>query len=242
MTDKKISIVISVAESDATILELLSSLIEISEKNLFHEIICVTPAREKLLSLLRLSHFYQHLYKIKITESASASRAYQLNLGGKNATGEILFFLHADSKIQEKHFIEIDQIMQSDQKKLYFFPVSFNEGSFLMKLNSLYVNYFRTFFFNLPLGDQGFIIDKKLWFDFYGFPENCSYGEDHVLVWQMKLAGLKIESLATPIGKSSRKYQRTGWLSSTLNSIHLAIKQGWPFYKKYIFYRYGPRI
>ena len=99
---------------------------------------------------------------------APLGRAKQMNTGATKATGEVLWFLHADSKFSASTLVAIDKLLQTSIEGIYFFDLSFFEGPLLMTLNRIGV-WIRSRFLKLPFGDQGFIMTRQLFHQLGGF-------------------------------------------------------------------------
>ncbi|WP_034041610.1 TIGR04283 family arsenosugar biosynthesis glycosyltransferase [Wocania ichthyoenteri] len=114
---------------------------------------------------------------IKLVNSTKG-RAKQMNLGAKNATGNILYFLHADSfppKNFDKHII--DQIKKNNHAGC--FRMKFNSSHLWLKLAGQLTC--------LPFkscrgGDQSLFITKSLFNCIEGFDENFKIYEDNDLI------------------------------------------------------------
>lgn len=115
--------------------------------------------------------------KIKLLDSEK-SRAKQMNLGAKNATGSILYFLHADS-IPPKSFDTdiINQIKNNNQAGCFI--MTFNSNHWWLKLAGQLT---RLPFKSCRGGDQSLFITKSLFNTIGGFNENFKIYEDNDLI------------------------------------------------------------
>lgn len=110
--------------------------------------------------------------------SSEKGRAKQMNLGAKKATGDILYFLHADS-FPPNHF---DDLIISEVKK------GNAAGCFRLKFNSkhwwLYcAGWFTQFQWRVCRGgDQSQFITKTLFNDIGGYDERYIIYEDNILI------------------------------------------------------------
>ena len=116
-------------------------------------------------------------YTIKCIASAKG-RAIQMNVGAKNATGDILYFLHADS-FPPKHF---DQLIINEVAK------GNNTGCFRMKFDSSHPilkisQWFTRFNFIICRGgDQSLFITKDIFNSLNGYNETFIVYEDCELI------------------------------------------------------------
>ena len=168
----QISIIIPTLNEADNIENLLNHLLKNSSKENISEIIIVdggsTDGSQNIISKFK---------KITLLNSPKG-RAKQMNLGAKKATGNILYFLHADSfppKSFDKHII--NQVAKNN-----------NAGCFIMKFDSkhwwLKLAGQLT---RLPLkscrgGDQSLFITKSLFNSIGGFNENFKIYEDNDLI------------------------------------------------------------
>jgi len=160
-------------------------------------------------------------------------RAKQMNCAVNESNGEYLWFIHADSRLSKSAIDRALDLVNPQAKPqnlnpLYYFDLRFqNDGPFLTILNTVGV-YIRCHILGIPFGDQGFLLSKETFFKLGGFPENSSYGEDHLLIWKAKHLGIKIISTGNAIYTSARKYRTQGWAQTTFTHLRLFIKQAWP--------------
>lgn len=146
--------------------------------------------------------------------TSDGSRAKSLNHGGRIADGKYLLFLHADSFLDESFMMALPKISDGDIDTLYYFKLRFDKVG-LVSLNAILTN-FRCRLFNLPYGDQGFFISKRLFIESGGFREDVPYGEDMYFVLKLKSLGKSIKNIPIFLTTSSRKYDQKGWLRLTL--------------------------
>ncbi len=160
------------------------------------EISIIIPLRDgdsadKLLSQL------QNI-KAEIIVSTEGSRAKSLNTGAAKAGRKFLWFLHADSTLPENALEKLQKSLQQNDEALHYFRLKFYNGPAFMTLNGSGAN-LRSRFFGAPFGDQGLCIRKDLFFKIGGFPEEASYGEDHLFVWHARRHGVKLKLVAATL-------------------------------------------
>ena len=146
-----------------------------------------------------------HSKDTKIIKQEHVSRALQLNAGSKVATGNIFYFLHADSYPPEK----FDQYIIDSVNKGY------KAGSFRMKwdMNHPLLNFFAWFtrFSHTWCrgGDQSFFITKNLFRVIGGYDESYRFLEDYDIVKRVK-RHTKFKVIQDDIITSARKYRKNG--------------------------------
>lgn len=159
---------------------------------------------------------------------AAPGRGRQMNAAAREAAGEYLWFLHADSRIPVGAVHRLLASVEEAPEALHFFDLAFgHESSRLMALNEAGA-WIRSHVLKLPFGDQGFCLSRDLWTRLGGFPEDAPYGEDHLLVWRALRQGIVIRGVGARLVTSSRKYRDKGWLKTTLTHQVLTARQAWP--------------
>ena len=153
----------------------------------------------------------------EIIQSSQKSRATSLNFGAKQARGQWLWFLHADSRINQDNLRALKNSLNQDQDRLalHYFDLGFKDSGPLLNSTALGAN-LRSRLLGCPYGDQGFCISKQLFLDLGGFPENRPYGEDLLLVWRAHQTGVPLQRIPSTLFTSARKYRQQGWLKVTL--------------------------
>jgi rSAM/selenodomain-associated transferase 2 len=141
----------------------------------------------------------------RIVNHKVAGRAKQMNAGAREATGDVFYFLHADS-YPPKNF---------DEEILHCLNKGYKAGSFRMKwdMDHWLLNFFAWFTrFNFQWcrgGDQSLYIEKELFNTLKGFNENYRFLEDYEIVPRIKKhASFKV--IQKDIITSARKYRKNG--------------------------------
>ncbi|MEO6966959.1 MAG: glycosyltransferase family 2 protein [Rhodanobacteraceae bacterium] len=159
---------------------------------------------------------------------AAPGRARQLNAGACAARGRWLWFLHADSRLHPRTLPALHAFLAHGEDVLGYFDLRYRaDGPWLSRVNAIGAN-FRARHFGLPFGDQGFVIPAERFTKLGGYDECARYGEDHLLVWRARAAGLPLHRIGAPLLSSARKYAREGWLRTTAKHLVLTARQAWP--------------
>lgn len=158
-------------------------------------------------------------------------RARQQNLGARMASGDWLWFLHADSRLRPDTLDSLLDFIAQGEAALGWFSLAFRrDGPRWTALNAAGANW-RARWLGLPFGDQGLLLPRT-WFEaLHGFDEQAAYGEDHLLVWAARRAGLPLRHIPAVLETSARKYARHGWLRTTLRHWWLTVAQAWPAWR-----------
>jgi len=148
--------------------------------------------------------------------TSEPGRANQMNEGTKEASGKLVWYLHADSLIYAETLKALASF-KHNENQIGYFDLRFHDGSALMRITEVGV-LLRCWLINLPFGDQGLVVPKNVFNAVGGFPEG-TIGEDLIFVRKASLKGVKIVRVKAPIGTSARKY--TGnWLKTTFSHIY----------------------
>jgi len=160
--------------------------------------------------------------------TAPRGRANQLNAGAEAAGGRFLWFLHADSRLSARALAALEESLQAAPDALHYFNLEFlTDGPTLTRLNAAGA-WFRSHFLKMPFGDQGFCLRRDTFFQLGGFDPRAPYGEDHLLVWAARRAGISLRCTGASLQTSARKYRDRGWCRTTLLHLWLTAKQALP--------------
>lgn len=154
---------------------------------------------------------------------APASRARQLNAGIAAARLPHVCLLHADSRVPAAAFDAL-QRFEPDGQELGYFDLRFHDGPRRMALNALGA-WVRSRLFGLPFGDQGLCARRTLFDQLGGFDPDIGPGEDHALVWRLRLCGGRLRPLRAAIFTSARRYVEHGWSATTFGFLRLTLDQ-----------------
>ncbi|MHC4624107.1 MAG: glycosyltransferase, partial [Planctomycetota bacterium] len=101
---------------------------------------------------------------VKIT--ADKGRAVQMNAGADAARGEILIFLHADTRLPPNALKKIDEVLNNHQYVAGAFDLAIDSDKLLLKYIAARAR-FRSRLNRIPYGDQAIFIGKN-YFDKIG--------------------------------------------------------------------------
>ncbi len=173
-------------------------------------------------------------FPVKLIQT-ERGRGKQMNAGAAAATADLLLFLHADSRFEEQQaLLNATQSLRSalnksPEKVAARFGLNFRRSQAVRSL---------AFFFyeakaRLPRldcirGDQGFLMDRKIFTRVGGFDESLPFLEDLRLVADTS-SQLQWQLLPSTISTSARRFEREGLLErQILNAIIVNnIQAGW---------------
>ena len=158
-----------------------------------------------------------NIYGAKVYKSKEKNRGLQLGIGAKNARGEWLIFLHADTRLTHDWFTEINSVLMKDKKYIYYFKFKINHKKIIYRVLEIIVN-FRSKHLKQPYGDQGLMIHRTNYFKNNGFRE-IPLMED--VDFLRRLNNKKdLKQLNLPIFISSRKWERTNIFLQAIKNWH----------------------
>ena len=158
--------------------------------------------------------------------TGSAGRALQMNVGADEATGDILLFLHADSRIEPESYRKMLQCMQNPKWIGGAFKLCIEYGKWSLKLIALLAN-IRSKYFGLAYGDQGFFVRKEVFKDMNGFSP-LPICEDLDFYHRLRKKGPVI-LLKEKAHTSPRRWIKEGILFTTARNTLIAVLFGLGF-------------
>jgi rSAM/selenodomain-associated transferase 2 len=146
-------------------------------------------------------------------------RGIQLNTGAKKASGEILVFMHIDTKLPEDAFEKLTSAFKDENIKVCKFRMKFDSDHWILKFYS----YFTQFDSLLTsFGDQVIAVRKDFFHSIGGFP-NWPLFED-VHFFRVARKNTRIKSLPGPVITSARGFLKRGLIKQQIFNGFLIIK------------------
>jgi rSAM/selenodomain-associated transferase 2 len=145
--------------------------------------------------------------------SSSPGRAVQMNAGAVAASGEILLFLHADTRLPTGFDEMIRTALQQPGTVAGAFKLRIDASLLSLRWVEWGVNV-RSHFYQMPYGDQAIFLTKKVFQQIGGFPE-LPIMEDFELMRRLKRIG-HVVIIPTPVVTSARRWLQKGVLKTTL--------------------------
>ncbi len=152
-----------------------------------------------------------------------ANRAIQLNQGAKNATGTILYFLHADVIPPLAFDLAIREAVK-DGYKAGSFRLVFDWNHWFLKLSAWFTRFRATAF---QFGDQSLFVEAYSFRQTGGFDESLCLMEDQEMVKTLK-SMVPFRVIPDWVTASARRYRQNG-----------VFKQQWSYLKVYLLYHLG---
>jgi rSAM/selenodomain-associated transferase 2 len=155
--------------------------------------------------------------RVLVTE---ASKAVQMNAGAAESVGDVLLFLHADTRLPDNFDAKV--MAAVTQNGFYAGAFSLGIDSDVRGLRFIErVANWRSRFFQMPYGDQALFVCRDLFNDIGGFPD-LPIMEDFELIRRLRKRG-KITILPASVRTSPRRYLNFGILKTWfLNQMIIA--------------------
>jgi uncharacterized protein len=153
------------------------------------------------------------------TVPAFRGRAAQMNAGAREATGEVLIFLHADTRLPAGFDSLVRETLQIPGIAAGAFEFRLDSTSLGLRFIERVANW-RSRRLQLPYGDQAIFLKSSLFREIGGFPE-IPIMEDVELVRRLKKMG-RIKTLGVDAVTSARRWRELGiWKTTLLNEAVL---------------------
>ena len=158
--------------------------------------------------------------------TGSAGRALQMNSGANEATGDLLLFLHADSRIEPESYRKMLECMENPKWIGGAFTLCIESGKWSLKLIALLAN-IRSKYFGVAYGDQGFFVRKEVFKDMNGFSP-IPICEDLDFYYRLRKKGSVI-LLKEKAHTSPRRWINEGIFFTTARNFFIAVLFGLGF-------------
>jgi rSAM/selenodomain-associated transferase 2 len=146
------------------------------------------------------------------------SRAAQMNLGVRHATGEVLYFLHADVKLIPSFPRDIlESIREGFHSGCYRYV--FDSPHPMLKINSYFTRFDRIM---CRGGDQTLFVTKSVFEGLGGFNNFFSIMEDYDFIIRLRKK-YRFKIIPKDITVSARKYETNSWLRVQLANLTVFI-------------------
>ena len=140
-------------------------------------------------------------------------RARQMNQGASEATGDVLLFLHADTRLPERFEEFVLNSFKQPGTVAGAFELRIDSDIPALRLIERLANW-RSRCLKTPYGDQAIFILSLVFHQVGGFPD-IPIMEDFELIRRLRKQG-EIATLPVPVSTSPRRWQNLGILKTTL--------------------------
>lgn len=145
--------------------------------------------------------------------SCEKGRARQLNHGAEKARGDVLLFLHGDTRLPGAFARDVLAAMAHKDTVAGAFTLAIDSRQKKMRCVAYLAN-LRARFFQLPYGDQAIFVRAGMFHQVGGYAD-LPIMEDFCLVRRLKKKG-RIVLLDRPVITSGRRWRKLGVVKTTL--------------------------
>ena len=194
-----ISVIIPTYNEETSVKETIQRVREYDEMNLVNEIIIADGGSiDNTIEIAKNEN-------VKVVISPSKGRGAQMNYGASSATGEIVYFLHADTIPPRNFSADITNALSKGFTSGCY-RLSFDYTHWFLKANC----WFTRFDINaVRFGDQSLFVTKKVFEKSGGFREDLIMMEDQEIIGRIKKHG-KFKVMKGSVITSARKYLDNG--------------------------------
>lgn len=192
----KISVIIPVLDEERCIAATLQNLLPLAP----HEIIIVDGgSRDRTREICRQFHvsFF----------SCERGRARQMNCGARSATGDVLLFLHADTRLPNSAFDDIASVLRDSRCSGGRFDVELEGAHWMLKFIGALINY-RSRATKVATGDQALFVRRAV-FERMGGYADIPLMEDIAFCRSLKRLGT-VACLRSRVVTSARRWEING--------------------------------
>ncbi len=140
-------------------------------------------------------------------------RARQMNAAARQARGEILLFLHADTRLMAGFSSFVPETLAGKKVVAGAFRLRIDASGWGFRLIERVANW-RSRFLHTPYGDQALFLSRQTFREVGGFPD-LPIMEDFELVSRLRRKG-RIALARQAAATSARRWQRLGLVRTTL--------------------------
>ena len=203
----QLSIIIPTLNEESNICSLLSQLLRIKDARILEIIVADGGSTDKTCNLAKE-------YPIQILDLGTKSRAYQMNEAAKVATGDVLYFIHADTRPPISFVDDIHtSVKEGYQIGSYSFKLDSSDPrlkilSFMTKINMLISRG----------GDQTLFVTRTFFDAIDGYDEEYVIMEDFDFIRRARKL-TKFKLLNKSVIVSARKYEKNSYLTIQLANL-----------------------
>ena len=142
-----------------------------------------------------------------VLHSSVRMRAAQMNLGAKQAAGDVLYFVHADVQLIPSFVLDIQGSLKNGFDAGCY-RYRFDNQRWGLKLMSFFTRFDRIM---CRGGDQTLFIKSEVFRSLQGFDEQFTIMEDYDFILRLKKNN-KFRIIPKEVVVSARKYETNSWL------------------------------
>ncbi len=148
--------------------------------------------------------------------AGSKGRGRQMNAGACVSRGDVLLFLHADTRLPPSALTNVRRVLESGKYVGGAFDLAIDSQRWILKYIAARAN-MRSRWNRIPYGDQAIFI-RKDYFEKIGGFKDIPLMEDVDLMWRIRKDGREIHILRDKATTSARRWEREGAICTTLKN------------------------
>lgn len=149
-----------------------------------------------------------------IKSSSKRGRSHQMNEGARKAKGDVLVFLHADTRLPNSGLNEIRGALKDPEVIGGGFHLRFDPSNLYLRLIEL-LNIPRVKITRVPYGDHAIFMRKGIFHQIGGYSD-LLFMEDVELMRRVRKNNIRIAILKGPVMTSSRRFRDDGYLKHSV--------------------------
>ena len=143
----------------------------------------------------------------KVIHSKKRCRAAQMNMGAQEATGDILYFIHADCFPPTTYLVDIQRFMKEGYP-MGCYRYRFDSDKIMLKINAFFTRFEKLW---CRGGDETFYVKRSIFEALGGYNEHFVIMEEYDFIRRAsEKYALKI--MPSKVLVSARKYDTNSWL------------------------------
>ena len=146
---------------------------------------------------------------------APRGRGPQMNAGARASTGEVLFFVHADTRLPDDAYEQIETALADTNVPGGAFHLAIDGNGWFYRFTARNAN-IRSRLAGAPYGDQAFFV-RRADFDALDGYRNLVYCEDLDFIRRLRRRG-RVVLVPAAVFTSARRWQQRGRLRVTLRN------------------------
>ncbi|GGF03324.1 glycosyl hydrolase [Hymenobacter cavernae] len=209
MRTPRLSIIVPTLNEASVLAKTLAHIEAHSSGKIAYEVLICDGGSEDATTAVALAQ------QVQLLQASKRGRAAQLNLGAAHATGELLYFLHADT-LPPPAF---DQLICAQYERGYLsgcFRLKFDVNHWILQLSG-WTSRFNARDFQF--GDQSLYVQKALFHQLGGFNESLLLMEDVEMVTRIKQSKAAFVVMPQRVLTSARKYLAHGVVKTELTHL-----------------------
>lgn len=147
---------------------------------------------------------------------SEACRARQMNRGAEAARGDVLIFLHADTKLPHEAFVKISGALLDNTSAGGAFSLGMDTDRIILKFIAWTANV-RVWLTRVPFGDHAIFLRREYFQEIGGY-KDIPLMEDVELMERIRKSGGKILILKEKVKTSPRKWETGGIFRTTFRN------------------------